>query len=468
MKNCSIRLKITLWFSILLIVIVALTFLVVFSVSRSVMQQQLRRALAETVEDNIDEVEFLETLDYRDNDFDNDLYLQYRGGYLEIDDDYLDRVNGIATALYQEDGRLLYGEDPIAADGLAFLDGQIQTYTANGTTYYVYDRMLSGNNLDGLWLRGVVSELQGMEQLSSIVRFSLILLPLLLLLAIVGGWIIAGRVLRPIQQIAQAASQISQGHDLKKRIHLGPGGDELHKLADIFDAMFDRLETSFAAEQQFTSDASHELRTPMSVIMAQCEYTLESPRSPEEYQDALEVIQRQGRKMSRLIHDMLDFTRLENRSNREPFVPVDLSALVSSVCDDMALLKENGISLTSHVEPNITINGDIDLLTRLLVNLISNAYHYGRPDGWINVTLLRKDGSVNLSVADNGIGIAPDQQEKIFHRFYQADSSRTGNGTGLGLSMVQEIVQLHGGTIQVESQLDHGSTFIITIPEKIS
>ena len=137
MKNCSIRLKITLWFSILLIVIVALTFLVVFSVSRSVMQQQLRRALAETVEDNIDEVEFLETLDYRDNDFDNDLYLQYRGGYLEIDDDYLDRVNGIATALYQEDGRLLYGEDPIAADGLAFLDGQIQTYTANGTTYYV-------------------------------------------------------------------------------------------------------------------------------------------------------------------------------------------------------------------------------------------------------------------------------------------------------------------------------------------
>lgn len=464
MKNRSVRLKITLWFSILLAVIVLLTFLVVFYVSRSVVQKNLRASLVETVEDNVDEVEYLEDLSSRDND--KDLYLQFRNGYLEIDDDYLDRVNGIATALFQEDGTLLYGEDPIASNGPEFSDSVVQTYTSHGTSYYVYDRMLTGNSLDGLWLRGVVAQTQGDGQLSTVVRLSLILLPLLLLLAIGGGWLIAGRTLRPIQQISQAAAQISQGHDLNRRIHLDPGGDELHQLADAFDAMLDRLEASFAAEQQFTSDASHELRTPMSVIMAQCEYTLEEPRTPEEYRDALEVIARQGKKMSTLIRDMLNFTRLENQSAREPFLPLDLSSLVSSVCDDMALLQENGITLTSQVQPDLTVTGSTELLTRLLVNLISNAYRYGKPGGWISVTLQQTQTGITLSVADNGIGIAPDQQEKIFRRFYQADASRTGSGTGLGLSMVQEIVRLHGGTITVESQLDQGSTFTVTFFEK--
>ena len=127
----------------------------------------------------------------------------------------------------------------------------------------------------------------------------------------------------------------------------------------------------------------------------------------------------------------------------------------------MALIRTNGITLTSQVQENISCLGNRMLLTRLLVNLISNAYRYGRENGHIEVKLEQKASELRLSVADDGIGIAPEEQEKIFRRFYQVDASRTGEGTGLGLSMVQQIAEFHGGTIEVESVPGKGSLFTI-------
>ena len=166
-------------------------------------------------------------------------------------------------------------------------------------------------------------------------------MPLLMLLAVFGGYLIAGRFLAPVKQITQTAAQIGQGSDLKRRIGLTDGKeDELHELANTFDAMFERLETSFETERQFTSDASHELRTPMSVILAECEYTLEQTRTPAEYEDAMQVIYRQGKKMSRLIEDMLMFTRMERRADAFSMQRLDFSELVESVCEDMRYVSE--------------------------------------------------------------------------------------------------------------------------------
>ena len=469
MKNKSIRLRITLWFAVALVLIVALTFTVILSVSSSVIQKSIQDNLIETVESNVDEIEFFNSLDHSDFDGDDDYYIPYNGGYLEIDDDFLDQVNGISTTLCRSDEvllYLLYGSDSIVKKtfSLPFSDGQVQKITIDGITYYIFDRMLTQDNLDGLWLRGIVSEEQGDTQLSTIAGISLILLPLLVLFSIVGGYLIAGKALKPIQEIADAASQISQGRDLKKRIDLGRGNDELHQLADTFNGMFARLDDAFEAERQFTSDASHELRTPMSVILAQCEYSLEAPQSPEEYQTALRVIQRQGGKMARLINDMLDFIRLEKKADSYSLAPLDLSQLVSSLCEDMALIRENQITLTWNVAESISINGNSELLTRLLVNLIGNAYRYGTPNGHIAVHLIRFEDTIQLSVADDGIGIAEDQQEKIFQRFYQVDSSRSNEGTGLGLAIVQEIAQFHGGAVTVQSTPGAGSTFTLTLP----
>lgn len=465
MKNLSVRLKITLWFSAVLVVVVALTFAVILTAGRSVLQKTIRDNLIGTIEDNVDEVEYFDQIDGDETDNDEDIYIRYGSGYLEIDDDFLDQVNGVYTALYNEDGTLLYGENPLAKNtaGIPFSDSNIQNIRTNSINYYIYDRALSRDGLDGLWLRGIVSEQQGTNQMSDIIRLSFILLPALLITSILGGYIIAGKMLKPVQKIESAAKEIGQSHDLKRRIGLGPGQDELHKLAKTFDEMFERLDVSFETERQFISNASHELRTPMSVIMAQCEYSLEKARSAAEYEEAIGVISRQSRKMSRMIADMLEFTRLEQKAVSIYMEPVDLSELVSLACEDMALLREKGIELTYEIQRDIRVQGNRDLLSRLLTNLISNSYRYGREDGHIKVCLWVEGCAVKLSVADDGIGISPDQQEKIFNRFYQADASRSNEGTGLGLSMVKEIARVHGGEISVVSELGKGSVFTLIL-----
>ena len=181
----------------------------------------------------------------------------------------------------------------------------------------------------------------------------------------------------------------------------------------------------------------------------------------EEYEQALRTIQRQGRKMSKLINDMLDFTRLEMRAENYVREMVDMTELVRTICSDMAMIKEKDIILKYEAETGIKIYGNRQLLGRLLVNLITNAYRYGREDGLIFVSLKRLGEAVELSVSDNGIGIAEGEQQKIFRRFYQADNSHSAIGTGLGLSMAYEIVQFHGGEIRVESEPGKGSVFFV-------
>ncbi|HIS24766.1 MAG TPA: HAMP domain-containing histidine kinase [Candidatus Faeciplasma gallinarum] len=468
MKNLSIRLKITLWFAVALFVIVAITYVVILTVSNQVIQKTIRDTLLHTVEDNVDEVEFYTDISQVDIANSVDHFIMYNSGYLEVDDDFLDEVNDVYTALYLSDGTLMYGENPLAvalAD-LEFSDSEIRERTVNGELYYILDRHLTQKGLEDLWLRGVVSEHQGEVQMHEISTLSLIILPIILIAAVLGGYFIAKRMLRPIKQITNAAENISRGGDLKKRIELDSGKDELHRLADSFNNMIARLDESFEAERQFTSDVSHELRTPMSVIMAQCEYTLDEERTPQEYERALRLIRRQGRKMTKLINDMLDFVRLERRGTNYQIEKLNLSALVNSVCEDMSLIRERGISLEHEVEDEIWVDGNPALLSRLLSNLISNAYRYGKDDGHIKVRLKKSQDEVTLSVSDDGIGISREDKEKIFRRFYQADSSRTGSGTGLGLSMVKEIASFHGGSMSVESEPGKGSEFTFHLPVK--
>lgn len=464
MKNLSIRVKITMWFTLILVFITSCTYVIVFSVNRQLMQKTIRDELIRTVEDNVDEVEYYKNIGKIDPQ-EVDYYMAFRGGYLEIDDDFLDKVNEVYTSLYSEDVTLLYGENPISRQtaDLEFADAKIQHLTVNDTLYYIFDRKLVLEGLEGLWLRGVVSENQGMTQMAAITQLLLLFLPLFVVLAVIGGYLFARRMLRPIQEISESAARIGDSGDLKERIELGGGNDELHQLAASFNEMFQRLEDAFETERQFTSDASHELRTPISVITAQCEMTLEETRSVEEYKLALRTIQRQGRKMSKLINDMLDFTRLEMRAESYTRESVDMTELVRSVCFDMALIKEKNITLKCDVQEGVRMQGNRQLLSRLLANLISNAYRYGRDDGCILVGLKLVGQGTELSVCDNGIGILPEEQAKIFRRFYQADNSHSGLGTGLGLSMAYEIAQFHGGEIRVESEPGKGSKFTVIL-----
>ena len=464
MKRTSLQGKLTLWFSAALILMAALTFVVVFFVSHSVLQKQLRTELVHTVEDNVDEVEFYRSVAQMDLDGDTDHYIRYGVGYLEIDDDFLDQVNGVTTALYHENGALLYGENPIAAAGaLPFEDGACRTIRVRGAIWYVFDRRLEQSALSDLWLRGAVPETQADAPLRDIVHICAWGMAALALIAIAGGVLIARRALRPIRAMALTAAQISGGDDLKKRMPAG-GSDELAQLSNAFNGMMQRLDDAFEAERQFASDASHELRTPMAVIMAQCEDALSDEKSGADYREALSVIHRQGRRMNRMISGMLELVRMERKTDLYKREPFSLSELTASVAEDMALIREKNIVLTAEIEPGISLTGDQTLITRLLGNLISNAYRYGREDGPITVTLRRAGSTAELTVTDDGIGIAPEQREKIFRRLYQGSSDRAGDGVGLGLAMARQIARLHGGELTVESEEGKGSAFTARLP----
>lgn len=463
MKNLPIRIKITIWFAAALIVVMSITYIAILSVSRQVIQKTIRDSLVEAVTHNVDEIEYYRNIEEAQLAGDLDYYVSYNGGILEIDDDFLDEVNGVFTALYDSNFSFYYGENPVAKETMEYplSNSLLRDVSVNGTVYYVFDIALEQEGLEGLWLRGIVSEKQGESEMSNISRFSLIILPILFVLAVTGGYLIAKRMLKPIQKISESASQISMGGDLKKRIEIGSGNDELHLLANSFNEMFSRLEESFETERRFTSDASHELRTPMAVIMAQCEFILEKDRSPEEYKKALAVINRQGKRMTALINDMLDYTRIEMKADSYVKEELDLSQLVDSVCTDMKFIRDKGIELEYDAGEHILYCGNRYLLTRLLNNLIANAYKYGNENGHIRVALEKKDREILLSVEDDGIGIADEDISKIFDRFYRADNSRSSKGTGLGLSIVKQIAAFHGAQIDVESSLGIGSRFTV-------
>ncbi len=475
LRRLSIRTDIILWFSAAMVASSVATYVLVYLISASVMQKTLRGYLTGTVDANTDKLSWYDAaLTGREKEEDPDsIFLDWRDGHIRIDGDFLDVMHNVEAGLYESGGNMLYGKNPIphALSGEPFTSSRIYSVRTEGETWFVYDRKLTGP-LNGLWIRGVVPLSTETRALSEVQGIVLLFLPVLLFSAAMLGVLAARRILRPIREIEKTAADISGGNDLKKRlpVKVSPdkGGDELDSLSVTINGMLNRLEKSFEIEHQFSSDASHELRTPVSVIMAQTELALEKDRSPGEYRAALEVVRRQGTRMQTLVTDMLDYTRLQQNPGRYPMEEVDLSALALQLCGDMKMIRHRSISLTEEIEEGLHVRGNVSLLTRLLQNLIDNAYKYGRENGWIKVTLTRAEGGpIHLSVSDNGIGIPADALGHIFQRFYRADASRTRGsrkGYGLGLSIVERIAELHGAEIRVESEEDAGSTFTVEFP----
>ena len=317
---------------------------------------------------------------------------------------------------------------------------------------------------DGVWVRGVTAAPDTADVLDELAVIALLVLPLAAIVGGLGAYLLARSTFRPIDRIIRAAGAISEGRDLSQRIGLPPGRDEISRLGQAFDNMFARLETSFEAEKQFTSDASHELRTPVAVILAQCEDARRGAQTTEQYAEAIDVIERQAGRMSSLIAQLLQMTRLEQGTQRAAFEQADLSGLVEVICAEQPQLPR-GITIQTDIQPDVEAWFDVTLMSRLLQNLINNAARYGRENGHIWVSLRHVEHDAVLSVRDDGIGIPADRLDKIWKRFYQVEASRgAANGAGLGLPMVRQIAALHGGTVTVDSREGEGSCFTLRFP----
>lgn len=286
-----------------------------------------------------------------------------------------------------------------------------------------------------------------------------------LVLGLAGGWWLASRAIRPIADISAAADRIAEG-DLSHRINSAETASELGQLASVLNSTFARLEAAFARQQQFTADASHELRTPVAIVLAQTQATLARDRSPAEYRETLEACQRAAQRMRALTESLLTLARLDAGHGISTRVRVDLGRMVQDCIEHLdPLARERRVVIHSDLAPAECL-GDPQQLAQVVTNLITNALVHNRCEGEVRVTVRGDPEGATLTVADTGPGISGEDLPRIFERFYRADRSRSAatGGTGLGLAISKAIVEAHGGTLKVASVPGSGCTFTVRIP----
>lgn len=294
----------------------------------------------------------------------------------------------------------------------------------------------------------------------------LLLGPVTLLIAVGGGYVLARRALAPVDHITRTAKQISADR-LSQRIEVPNRGDELGALAATLNEMIERLERSFADMQRFTADAAHELRTPLAVIRSEAEIALRTSRTPEEYSRALEGVLEETTRLANIADQLLFLCRQDAGLTAPLREDVDVDALLRQVVANM-----QPVAVDKHVDMELTaatpcgLVSDSGLLRRVLYNLIDNAVKYTPSSGQVTVQSAVENECLTITVADTGIGVAPEHLPHIFDRFYRADPARErdGSGAGLGLSICRSIVQRLGGNIHMDSQVGTGTRVQVRLP----
>lgn len=284
-----------------------------------------------------------------------------------------------------------------------------------------------------------------------------------IVLAIICGCVFARNLVRPINTMTRTAEAIKEGN-LKARTGL-QGEDELSQLGETFDAMAESLENDRNLERRLTTDVAHELRTPLMAIQATVEAMVDGVFEPNE--EHLETVNSEVQRLSRLVDSLLKLSRLENRSNPLKTQLVDVGDLVDGIVGTHdAFVAESGLQLHSEVEHGVYVKADPDMIRQATANLISNAVRYTPEGGHIWVRVRKGEIMASISVEDTGIGLTPEEAKMVFARFWRADAGRTRErgGLGIGLSVVKEIVERHGGWVQVEGEKDEGARFTIHIP----
>jgi signal transduction histidine kinase len=450
MRKLPIKIKISILFTALMATVVAAALLVLLSVGEKMVISATQDDLVNIVTESRTDIE-------------------YEYGVLDFDDDLKYYENGVSLSVYNNNGQLLYGRQPggLTPSELPLAHAEMRVVGTSPESYYVYDMEYRQDGYGSLWVRGVLPTDSTDTAFAALMRLAAVILPLLIVIGAMASYIAANSALKPVGQIARTAENIAGGGDLSQRISLGDGKDEIYALAATFDRMLDRLQYAFEKERQFTSDASHELRTPVSVMISQCEYALSHTESRDELHAAIESVLEQARRMWTLIARLLAFARADKSGADIRKEAVNISELAQSVAEQASeMAQEKGITVETDIEPGLIVSGDEPLLIRMMWNLIENSVKYGSQSGVTKWTLQSDGGYIVGAAADNGIGIAEEHLEKIWGRFYRVDESRSGDGFGLGLPMARYIAEAHGGSVSAASKPGSGSVFTFKLPRK--
>jgi two-component system, OmpR family, sensor kinase len=333
-------------------------------------------------------------------------------------------------------------------------DGQpwrvnIRSRVADGKRFYV----VVGSPLD-----------EAVEQWRRLLKACLVGIPLALVIAGLGGLWVVRYGLRPLTAMAAEAQAITAS-TLDSRLTVPAATREFAQIAGSFNHVLARLGSALSTQRRFMADASHELRTPVSIMRTAADVTLSRPtRAEAEYREALTAVAQQAARLTRLVDDMMVLARADGGGYPITFAAVDLSRLVHSCVQELGgRAEEKGIRVHTAVE-SIIVKGDEALLTRMLTNLLGNALSYTPPGGSVHISLTKADGHAVLRMADTGPGIAVEDRERVFERFVRLDPARGSGGAGLGLAIVRWVAEAHGGGVRIASSGPDGTTFAASLP----
>lgn len=458
-SHIPIRWRLTLWYAILLGLALIMFGLGLYGILRVRLYQNLDEQLQSQVEVTQAAIEVIDGVPT----------LTTAGSVIQQDDRFV-RLLSSNTSILLDNGEG-FGGVPVDRDAVAT--------AMSGETQYSLATVEEG---DRLRILTVPVDVEGtpvgvlqvglkrdeIDELLAILLGTLAFaVPLVLLVAGVGGYLLAGRALRPVATITALASRIG-GEDLGARLDLQLPDDELGRLASTFDGMLARIEDAFERQRRFTSDAAHELRTPLTLIRSQVDLALARSRSPDAYREALQGVDGDLERLTGLVSKLLMVARADTGRMVLEQSEFDLAETISHVLDQYTYgAAESGVVVNDESSPTL-YNGDEDLVVQVLVNLVDNALRHTGEGGTVSVGCAYGDDrqDVRLWVQDSGVGIAPEHQQRIFDRFYRVDSGRTREfgGAGLGLAICKAIAEAHGGEISLTSEPDRGTRVELRLP----
>lgn len=390
----------------------------------------------------------------------NSQYVTMENGQLHVQNEFEYADDGFYFLVMSRKDGILEGKYPDGFPTDVLFYDRIQKIEYNKDTYYIYDKRRMHTLGKDIYIRGIVrksdisSHYKQLEYLSYLSALAIAAIALLL------GRYFAGRIANSLQELQRVAENIGKNHDISQRITYNGNFKDISILAEADNYMLDQMEQIFCSQEQFSSNVTHELKTPVAVIMAESQYGSRKAKSVEEMRESFEVIYRQSEKMNFLIMQLLHLARLEQGRQLIEKETVELAEIVRSVCEDE---KEKSDAVFFLELKEVSAPMDINLIMIGLKNLISNAVKFSPPKSPVIVRTGETEDWIYMSVTDKGPGIDMEHIEQIFERFYKEDTSRHSEGFGLGLAIAMKIARIHGGTIDVNSIPGEGSTFLFRI-----
>ncbi len=475
----TLRFKLTLWYVLILgILLISFSSFLYFTLSKSLhrdVDNKLRSLAEHIASDPLSKYGFGNL----DQTLETSMNLKPIGKFIQVLDE--------SGHLGRKSDNLKNIQLPISLNALKNASKGLITFETNRSIGNIPLRIITFPVFENSHVTKIVqiaSSLEGVEDvLNKLFLILIITVPSALLVASLGGQFLAHQALKPVDDITQTARMITS-KNLNQRINPPKVKDEISRLIETFNEMISRLDQSFRQMKQFSSDASHELKTPLTILKGEVEVTLRKERTSQEYQQILKSNLEEINRMSQIVEDLLLLSKADTGEIRLNKEDINLTEILNEVVAQMDMLaKSKGLRLsTSNHHQDIHLFGDALRLRELFINLIENGIKYTEEGGSIHIllekeylppvesqsdSLEKEEGEfVKVIVSDTGIGIAKEDQEKIFNRFFRVDKarSREQGGSGLGLNICKWIVEAHQGEIKVESEIGKGSSFIVKLP----